>query len=154
MCSAWVGVISVPHPELWLGGVAGLLSASVALVVGRGILGRRARPQGRPVVKEKNEPERDPFVQCSACERRSSLRRSGKLVHVYVTDADAKAKPFEAWVADRSMGGLCLTSYTPFRAGDRLRVMVENAPPGTPWVEIEVKSIRDEDGRYEIGCQF
>jgi hypothetical protein len=153
MLSAGWGAIPIPQPELVLGALAGLLSATVALAVGRTVLGRR-RPEGPPEVKEKPERERDPFVEGSACERRMSLRRSGKMVRVFLTDLEAQNKPLEAWVVDRSMGGLCLTTYDLFHVGDRLKVMVENAPPGTPWVEIEVKSVRPEDDRFELGCQF
>ena len=153
MFTALLRGISLPHSELWLGVAAGMVSMSLALMFGRMVLGRRREPHGPPPPKEAR-PVPDPFDHGSASERRSSLRRCGKQVRVFITDREGKAKPVEGWVMDRSMGGLCLSLYEPVEKEATLKIMVDNAPVGTPWVEIEIKTMRLDGDRYEVGCQF
>jgi hypothetical protein len=153
--SAWLLGVSVPVPEV-LAGAVGLTCACAALVLGNRALAkrRRAKPPPPPAEKPTPEGQHDPFVQGSACERRSALRRSGRTVRVLLSDGDYRDEPFEGWVIDRSVGGLCLCANEVVQPGVRLKVMPENAPPETPWVEVEVRSVREEDGQQEIGCKF
>ena len=152
MVAALVRGIDLPHLDFWPAVVVGLVSMSLALVFGRIVLGRR-RPVGPPPPKE-SSPVRDPFEHGSATERRTSLRRTGRQIRVFVTDLEGKNPAVEGWIMDRSMGGLCLSIYEPVERGAQLKVQAENAPPGTPWVEIEVKTVRLDGDRIEAGCQF
>ena len=144
----------VPHPEVWLAVVAGLLSMSLALMVARFVFGRRREPAAEPPPPKESGPVPDPFEHGSATERRFALRRSGRQVRVFVTNLEATTKPVEGWVMDRSVGGMCLSLYEPIEKGAKLKVIAENAPEGTPWVEVEVKTVRLDGDRCEVGCQF
>jgi hypothetical protein len=42
----------------------------------------------------------------------------------------------------------------PIEVGKHLNVRPINAPPITPWVEVIVKSCREANRGYEVGCQF
>ena len=65
-----------------------------------------------------------------------------------------KEKPFQAWVIDRSVGGLCLDSHTAYKEGTQLFLLPANAPETTPWVDVEVRSCRPSKDGYELGCRF
>ena len=104
-------------------------------------------PGSRP--DETPDPNAD-----SGEERRASARRTGRAVRVFLTDAGANTKLVDGWVLDRSLGGICLSLYEAVQVGEVLRLMPENAPAGTPWVEVEVRSVRLDGGRHELHCQF
>jgi hypothetical protein len=97
---------------------------------------------------------RDPFVQGGTSERRTSLRRKGTLVEVQLRDAEARADLGTGWVTDRSMGGLCVTVEGEVEPGEVFSVRAVKAPTSAPWVQLEVKSCRLKDGKWELGCQF
>jgi hypothetical protein len=96
----------------------------------------------------------DPFVHGSATENRKSLRRSGNPVEVLIVNPANRTDPFKGYVVDRCVGGLGLLVEKTFEAEQRLSVRPTNAPPMTPWVELIVKSCRQSDPGYELGCQF
>jgi hypothetical protein len=143
--------LDLSHWPVWTGFVAGVLSAGLTFAVGR-VLYRKPRRQPPP--SRENTTSRDPFIHGSASERRTSLRRTGKPVKVYVSDAEGKAKPVEGWVVDRSMGGLCLSVYQPVPVRTTLTVRTVTAPSDTPWVQVEVKRCQVQEDRWELGCQF
>jgi hypothetical protein len=85
---------------------------------------------------------------------RREAPRTRRQVRVQVTDADAKEPPFTAWVADCSLGGLCLSVRHEVAPDTILSVRPASAPPGVSWVQVRVKSQRSFEGNWELGCQF
>jgi hypothetical protein len=143
---------SLPHWHTITASLIGIAAAGVALLCGRLLAGRRRRLE--PQVKPERE-QRDPFVYGSATEKRSALRRRGNPVKVELSDAEATQEPTEAWVVDRSVGGLCLqVDKGPVPVGTILSVRVSGASRGVPWTQVEVRSCREEGKVWELGCQF
>jgi hypothetical protein len=144
--------------QSWIIPAAGAVSTSMALFFGYAVLGRRrkSRSSARPKRPEAKEaaPPRDPFVHGSASERRVALRRTGNPKEVLLSDAEMKAKPIQAWIVDRSTGGLCLVLGDELPVGKILSVRALNAPDSIPWVQAEVKSCRKDADGWEVGCQF
>jgi hypothetical protein len=85
---------------------------------------------------------------------RRETPRTRRQVRVQITDADAKNSPASAWVSDCSLGGLCLSVKEETPVGTILSVRPASAPPGVPWVQIQVKSQRRFEANWELGCQF
>jgi hypothetical protein len=85
---------------------------------------------------------------------RREAPRTHRQVRVQVTDAEAKEPPASAWVSDCSLGGLCLSLKEQLPPDTILSVRPASAPPGVPWVQIQVKSQRRFEGVWELGCQF
>jgi hypothetical protein len=52
------------------------------------------------------------------------------------------------------MGGLRLSVVEAVPLGTRLSVRAANAPAKESWVEVEVKSCRCQEHRWELGCRF
>src|SRR5439155_14749225 len=86
--------------------VVGLICAGMVLIASR-YFGRK--PALEPVMKPETQTP-DPFEGGSLTERRIAPRLSGKPLRVSIHDAHIEATPFEGWVMDRSMGGLCLAT--------------------------------------------
>jgi hypothetical protein len=143
--------------ERWAGPaivfLVGALSAGVILFLGRVIINRRSR-RGPPPMPGGAHFQRDPFFYGSASEKRSSVRRTGKLIKVLITDAKAQSKPMEGWVIDRSMGGLCVALPDKVPETTILSLRTVDAPREVPWVQVEVRRCESRGDRYEIGCQF
>jgi hypothetical protein len=150
--------MNMTNPQNWIIPTAGAVSTGMALYFGYAVLGRRrqARASGPPSSRrgQDDAPTRDPFVFGSAAERRVALRRRGNPKEIMVSDAEVKEAPFQAWVVDRSTGGLCLSLGEEIPVGKVLSVRALNAPDTIPWVQIEVRSCRHEDDGWEAGCQF
>ena len=85
---------------------------------------------------------------------RREAPRTRRQVKVQVSDAEAKKSPFGAWVADCSLGGLCLTLHEEAQIGEVFSVRPANAPAEVPWVQVRVKSKRPVEKNWELGCQF
>jgi hypothetical protein len=85
---------------------------------------------------------------------RREAPRTRRQVRVQLTDAHAKDPPVTAWVTDCSLGGLCLSVRQEATPGTILSVRPASAPPGMPWVQVQVKSQRSLEGNWELGCQF
>jgi hypothetical protein len=134
----------------------GLVATGLAFAVGFAVLNRRTGRANRAATPGPAQPpaNADPFVQGSNSERRSALRRVGNLVAISVTDADGQSSPVDGWVADRSVGGLCLRLDAPVGVGTLLKVRPRDASSVIPWTQVEVKSCRQEGSGWEIGCQF
>lgn len=137
--------------EQWGIPVAGVVVAGLAFVVGRRLL--TARPVAAPPA-EKTAPAHDPFEGGSAFEKRVAARRKGASLEVWFTDDQGSQPPESAWVADRSLGGLGLTCDHQVAVGSFLRVRPKNAPTMAPWVEVEVRSCKLEEGAWQLGCSF
>ena len=69
-------------------------------------------------------------------------------------DAEAKGEPFDAVVVNRSAGGLCLETDRPIDATTIVSIRVINAPVTVPWIEVQIRSCRQEDSTWLLGCQF
>lgn len=142
--------------EAWIAPSVGVGCALLAVLIGRWLFSERAPdPHLRfPPSRNPPTPQPDPFVHGSASERRASLRRGGNPVAVLISDAETKLPPFQGWVLDRSMGGLCLSVDQAVPTGTVLSVRAANAPPNVSWVQVEVKNCRQEGSAWELGCQF
>lgn len=93
-------------------------------------------------------------VGVRALERRSSLRRKGNRVKVFVCPGEDLAAVFEGWVIDRSVGGLALSVPKHIDPGSILSVRTPEAPTTIPWVQVEVKNCRARGRQFEVGCRF
>jgi hypothetical protein len=138
--------------------VVGAASAGLALIMGRGFLTRRRRvvdpPAPRPTVMREGASDYDPFIHGSATEKRGALRRGGNPMPVLISDQEVKEQPYQGWILDRSTGGLCLAVGEKVQPGTIVSVRTTNAPVTIPWVQIEVKTCREVDGNWELGCRF
>jgi hypothetical protein len=137
--------------ELVLPLAAGLV-AGISVIGLLRILGR-SRPLPAPAAKASG-PVSDPFVHGSATEHRKSLRRQGNPVEILIVNPTNQSAPFKGYVIDRCVGGLGLYVDGAFPPDQRLTVRPTHAPSMTPWVELIVKSCRQSDVGYELGCQF
>lgn len=137
-------------PLLIVGALVGcLISLLGFLLYSMACAPRRQRQSKKPLPSI-----RDPFAQGGTSERRTSLRRKGTLVEVQLRDAAARTDLGTGWVTDRSMGGLCVTVEEEVEPGAIFSIRAVTAPMAVPWVQLEVKSCRLKDGKWELGCQF
>ena len=113
-------------------------------------------PRPKPVAKDVpvDEAGHDPFALGGKTERRGAHRRKGSCVGVLMVDADQKGAKREGWVLDRSLGGLGLYSECQEEPGTTMRVLPENAPPMTPWIDVEVKECKPYETGYQLNCAF
>lgn len=145
-------VTRLPYWEIWVPIVIGMVAGGLSIVAFRSLLsGARVKNAPRPVVQHRDY---DPYEKGSATEQRRTLRRGGNPVEVYVAPDQSNEPEWRAWVLDRSMGGLCLSTTEEFKPGAILRVMPINATTMTPWTDIEVSNCRRAKDGYEIGCKF
>jgi hypothetical protein len=142
----------------WSGTAAlliGLLSATLIYLRGRSVLERwRAPEKPKENAEEENSAEFDPFLSGSRDEKRVALRRRGCHIPVLISDSTGTAAAHEAWVVNRSPGGLGLLLQQPVNAGAVLSVRAANATAMIPWVQVQVRSCRQDESGYAVGCQF
>lgn len=145
--------VNLPYSEYWLPLAIGMGVGFFAVLMLRSTI---AKPAAYVPCDEKKKETRDydPFMEGSRSDQRRSFRRGGSTIHVYYAFPDKKNQPGEAWVIDRSMGGMCLGVGEEVPVGAVISVLPFNAPPMTPWVEVEVRSCRAVDGQIELGVQF
>jgi hypothetical protein len=152
----WFSGVSAPDPSLWLALGAGLVVILVFLVLGR----RNAKRFSGPVALESGpvaSPDWEaPHHMARHDERRRSIRRGGLPTPILVIDSKAgkRAKATEAYVLDRSSGGLRLALEKAFPAGSQLLAKPGNAPEGFEWVKLVVRNCREVGDYFELGCQF
>ena len=96
----------------------------------------------------------DPFSHGSASEKRTSLRRKGHAVEVWIQGVSNSAIPTKGWVLDRSLGGVGLLSAIEFKKDAVVAVRTTNAPDTIPWVHVRVCRSASSSGSWELGCQF
>jgi hypothetical protein len=150
MLPQWLLDLGIPAFKGWTIPVAGVFGAGLVFVLGRLFAGRRkapARPAGAAAAA-------DPSLQGPSGERRTSSRRDGSTVEVFISDAEIKTTPAQGWVVDRSLGGVCLRARAAFAVGTVLSLRPCNAPSVAPWVQVEVKSCRQEKNTWDVGCKF
>jgi len=90
----------------------------------------------------------------SFADRRSSTRREGAPVRVYLTSPSLKGGQGDGYVVDRSTGGLRIALPMAVPGGTLLQVKAANAPENVPWVTVVVRSCRDAGQHFELGCEF
>ena len=86
--------------------------------------------------------------------RRSSIRLEGAPVEISVSCTAFQNTTQQAWVVDRSTGGLRLTIDKGISPGTTMRIMAVNAPKNTEWVTLLVRSCKPIDSHFELGCEF
>src|SRR5262245_47047552 len=69
------------------------------------------------VYLETRKPERDPFIEGSASEKRETSRRRGIAMRVLIRGPGAERNPATGYVLDRSSGGLALCTSRAFPNG-------------------------------------
>lgn len=133
----------------WLiGAVVGVVAVGALQLCRRRPAAAESAPAGEP------PPPPDPFIFGSAREKRQSVRRKGNPVSVLISDATGRAVPWEGVVWDRSLGGLGLMVHSPVAIGTILSVRPAQASTVFPWVQVEVRSCRQEGDSWNLGCQY
>jgi hypothetical protein len=88
-------------------------------------------------------------------ERRRSIRRTGLPTPIVVLDPKGRrGEAAEAYVLDRSSGGMRLALEKPCGVGTVLLTRPAHAPDDFKWVKVTVKSCREVGDYFELGCQF
>lgn len=146
----WAFIESLGDNQLWIIAAVGLTGTVIAFWLGRITANQSPSEESAPVFSS----DVDPFTVGSAMEKRGVARRGGNPVEIYVAQADKVHPPLQAWVKDRSAGGLriCVASEIP--VGTILRARPRKAPPGAPWVELEVKSCSPDGQEWALGCAY
>jgi hypothetical protein len=132
------------------------LAAGALVVIGLLYFGRRRR-RSEPVVLPNGSPDWEgPLPSVRHDERRRSIRRGGLPTPIMVVDSKAgkRAKAAEAYVLDRSTGGLRLALEKPVAVGALLLAKPGNAPDGFEWVKITIRNCREVGDYFEVGCKF
>src|SRR5262245_36062663 len=133
----------------FLGAAVAAVVAAVAWLVGR----RLFVPHAADAQGGSDEPPEVTFLRGFTLERRATPRRRGNEVEIQLCD-EAGGTPFPAWVTDRSIGGLCVLVERPLDEGARMKLRPKNPPEALPWVPVLIRNIRNEEGLWEVGCQF
>lgn len=131
-----------------------MIGALAAIVVVGGLQLCRRRPKAALPPPTEEPPPLDPFIFGSAQEKRQAVRRKGNPVSVLISDASGRATPWQGVVADRSLGGLRLVVRNKAAVGTILSVRPAQANTIFPWVQVEVRSCREEGDSWNLGCQF
>ena len=156
MTESLLTILTFFTEQPWMIPVIGALSASLAFLFGRRFLARPAPAPAAPAVPEL-PPDGTPLVTArlrkSDPDRRGAPRRKGNRIAVFLTD-DPDREPLQGWVVDRSMGGLCVMVDKPLATGIILNIRPRKAPQTAPWIPIQIRSCRADEGEWEIGCKF
>jgi hypothetical protein len=150
----WFTDVSVADPALWLA-----LGSGLAVLLTFLFLGRRGRFDGPVVLPTAPQGSADwesPHATARNDERRRAIRRGGLPTPILVLDPKAgrRAKASEAYVLDRSTGGLRLALEKPVNVGSTILAKPGNAPDGFEWVKVVVRNCREVGDYFEVGCQF
>ncbi len=137
--------------DLWLIVGIGAAFAILAFLLGSRLLARRPAIEG-PHPDSADTP--DPFSAGSAGERRQAFRRKGSSIGVQISELNQTQEALPGCVLDRSITGVGLWSEKKFTVGDRIKVRPDSSPPMTPWVEVEVRSCKELEGGWQLGCIF
>lgn len=133
------------------------IGGGVACIV-LSILAWKYRPRKRrffdPPIINKAWDETWKPPQSTGADRRTTVRRDGQPVPVYLNSAAFEKQTEPAYVIDRSKGGLKIISAKPLPADSTMQIRAENAPDNIPWITMIVRSCREMGNRYELGCEF
>jgi hypothetical protein len=137
-----------------------LLPVAAGVVAGLSVVGtihylirpRLAAPL--PPAPPQEQEVADPWVHGSSSEQRRAFRRQGNPIEVLIVDQPRNGLQFKGYVINRSIGGLCLQVDRPYETEIKISVRPVNAPHIAPWVDLTIKSCRESNPGYEIGCQF
>ncbi len=133
--------------ETWLPVLVGVATALAFIVVYW--LARRRQPPESPA-----DAVPDPPAEANLSERRTSRRRKGHSIAVWISNETAQDRPIAGLVADRSVEGLGLAVAQPFTIGTILCVRPAGAPAAAGWVQLEVKNCRQTESGWELGCRY
>ncbi len=155
----FAGILSViDYGKLppWALPVAGGTAVFLLLALGISLFGRRrsAREPTDAVPMKLHVAREDAARNGSGDERRRWFRRPGNPTAVLVDDAKRRAPPEEAWVVDRSHGGLCLLMGREVAAESRLKIRVANAAEHVAWLELRTIYVRSVGEKWQVGCAF
>jgi len=95
----------------------------------------------------------DPPEHASA-DRRGAIRREGQPVRVLLASSTFRNGVCDAYVIDRSTGGLRIAVQTAIAPGTILQVRALDAPETVDFVPVTVRSCRKNADYYELGCEF
>jgi len=90
----------------------------------------------------------------SYADRRGAVRREGQPVRVTLASNAFRSGACDGYVIDRSTGGLKIASQAAVAPGSTLQVRAVDAPSTVGFVTLLVRSCRNSDGHYELGCEF
>jgi hypothetical protein len=146
------------HPEVWVAVLAGMALAYFTLGIGW-MVSSLFKSRQRPIIPPESAPDIIPSppvmrIPGQSAEKRGFIRRSGNAIAVFYSVGGSDEAHEGAWVVDRSSGGLCLSLDKSLEVGTVLRIRPTKAPLTAPWIEIQVKSCRQEQSNWELGCQF
>jgi hypothetical protein len=151
--------LSFNDPALWLA-----LGAGLVVLLGFVFLGRKPSRRSLPPPGENPITSFQSFAEITEenwdtqqkphDERRRSVRRAGMPTPIFVLDPKQSRKARNAYVLDRSSGGLRVAVERPTPTGVMLQVRPHAAADDTPWVNLIVRSCREVGDYYELGCQF
>jgi hypothetical protein len=146
MPAAQILEVDLSSWRTWVVPLSGILVASVLLLLGV-LIGRRSR-------KLSSEEAVGSFLPGSVADRRRWQRRKGNRVAVLLADARSHGKSLEAWVLDRSEGGLCLLLDDPVEMGTLWKARPAGAAEAVPWLTIEARACRPTLGGCAVGFRF
>ncbi len=87
-------------------------------------------------------------------EKRRSVRRGGVPTPIVVLDPNQSRKPLDAYVLDRSTGGIRIALQKPVQIGSTVHVRPHNSTEDVPWIPVLIRNCREVGDYFEIGCQF
>ena len=140
--------------DTWLVLLIGFGAAGLAFAVGWTSLRRRKTPPPSARADAAPAPDIDPFTTGGSYERRAAARRAGHAVTVALTHPDEPEPALHGWVANRSLGGLCLMVPQAVPINSVWKARPSEAPRTTPPVRVIVKTCVAEGGAWKLNCQF
>jgi hypothetical protein len=90
----------------------------------------------------------------SYADRRGAVRREGQPVRVTLAANIFRNGVCDGYVIDRSTGGLKIASQDAVAPGTTVQVRAVDAPDTVGFVTLIVRSCRQNDDHYELGCEF
>ena len=90
----------------------------------------------------------------SYADRRGAVRREGQPVRVVLAANTFRNGACDGYVIDRSTGGLKLMSQAAVAPGTTVQVRAADAPDTVGFVTLLVRSCRQSDDHFELGCEF
>ncbi len=87
-------------------------------------------------------------------EKRRSVRRGGVPTPITVVDPSQNRRPLDAYVLDRSTGGIRIAVQKPLPVGASVQVRPHHSTDDVPWIPVLIRNCREIGDYYEVGCQF